>query len=318
MTSLFDGALNHLEPSSLTAFAGNDLIRDSEHRDEETVAAALKTEGAHIFAFCEGNLILKHDGQIVDPLFSRYELVDLLPDWDETVLLGHRRNGEPRLAVPVKVPEESLATHFKVVDGRTLYRDELMDEALLGEFAQAASLIRWNRDNRFCGRCGGAMELRIGGYKRACVSCDHMIFPRTDPVVIMLVIDEERDLCLLGRGPHFAPGMYSCLAGFLEPGETMENAVRRETLEEAGIKVGRVRYHASQPWPMPHSLMIGCYGQALNAEIHRDEKELEDCRWFTREETLEMLEMPGTNGKASPPKGAIAHRLMRDWVERKL
>jgi NAD+ diphosphatase len=159
------------------------------------------------------------------------------------------------------------------------------------------------------------MEQKIGGYKRVCTACEHMIFPRTDPVVIMLTIDEKRDLCLLGRGPHFAPGMYSCLAGFVEPGETIENAVRRETLEESGIRTGRIRYHASQPWPMPHTLMIGCYAEAKSRDITRDEQELEDCRWFTREETIEMLERPGTTGKAPPPKGAIAHRLMRDWVE---
>jgi NAD+ diphosphatase len=109
--------------------------------------------------------------------------------------------------------------------------------------------------------------------------------------------------------------MYSCLAGFVEPGETIENAVRRETLEESGIRTGRIRYHASQPWPMPHTLMIGCYAEARSTSIKRDEQELEDCRWFSREETITMLQRPGTNGQAPPPKGAIAHRLMRDWVE---
>jgi NAD+ diphosphatase len=131
----------------------------------------------------------------------------------------------------------------------------------------------------------------------------------------MLTVDEQRGLCLLGRSHHFAPGMYSCLAGFVEPGETIENAVRRETHEESGISVGRVRYHASQPWPMPHSLMIGCYAEAKSSEIRIDDAELEDCRWFTPEETLAMLDRTDANGNTSPPKGAIAHRLMRDWVE---
>jgi NAD+ diphosphatase len=109
--------------------------------------------------------------------------------------------------------------------------------------------------------------------------------------------------------------MYSCLAGFVEPGETIENAVRRETLEESGIHTGRIRYHASQPWPMPHTLMLGCFAEAKSKDVKYDTQELEDCRWFTREETLEMLERPGVTGKAPPPKGAIAHRLMRDWIE---
>jgi NAD+ diphosphatase len=117
--------------------------------------------------------------------------------------------------------------------------------------------------------------------------------------------------------------MYSCLAGFLEPRETIEPTVRRETLEESGIKVGRVRYHASQPWPMPHSLMIGCYAEAISFDIRRDETELEDCRWFTRDETAEMIERSATSGAAAgtttpPPKGAIAHRLMRDWLDWKI
>jgi NAD+ diphosphatase len=131
----------------------------------------------------------------------------------------------------------------------------------------------------------------------------------------MMTIDIERDLCLLGRGAHFAPGMYSCLAGFVEPGETIEQAVRRETHEESGVEIGRVRYHASQPWPMPHTLMIGCYAEALSFDISRDEIELEDCRWFTRAEVATMLEAAAGEGFSAPPGGAIAHRLMRDWVE---
>ena len=313
--SLFDTDTPHPEASDLTAFARNDLARDSEHRDDDCVETALAVDGAHILAFSGSRLILKHEGHVLDPLFALYELNDLNPDLENAVLLGHRKTGEPRLAVSVGIAEEDLASHYKPTEGRSLFRDQLVDDALLGEYAQAASLLNWNRDNRFCGRCGGAMETKIGGYKRVCAGCGHMIFPRTDPVVIMLAIDLERDRCLLGRGPHFSPGMYSCLAGFVEPGETIENAVRRETLEESAIHVGRVRYHASQPWPMPHSLMIGCYGEAKSFDVKRDEAELEDCRWFSREETAEMLErMPGT-GDCAPPMGAIAHRLMRDWVE---
>ncbi len=259
--------------------------------------------------------MLKHDGQVLDPLFARYELKELDPDWDEAVLLGYRPNGEPRLAVPVRIAADDLASHYKPADMRSLWRELLLEGEILGEAAQGAALVRWNRDNRFCGRCGAKMESRIGGYKRVCTACEHTIFPRTDPVVIMLTIDEERDLCLLGRSHHFAPGMYSCLAGFVEPGETMENAVRRETLEESGIRLGRIRYHASQPWPMPHSLMIGCYGEAKSSEIHLDAAELDDCRWFSREETLAMLERTAASGNTTPPLGAIAHRLMRDWVD---
>ncbi|QCI96510.1 NAD(+) diphosphatase [Agrobacterium larrymoorei] len=313
--SIFETNSPHPEPSTLTAFAQNGLNRLAEKRDENCVVDALKVEGTHLLAFAGNKLVLKHDDQVLDPLFSAYELAELDPDFERAILLGHKENGEPRVAVPVGVAEDALASHYKPVDARSLYRDQLIGEELLGEVAQAVSLVNWNADNRFCGRCGGHMELRIGGYKRICASCGHTIFPRTDPVVIMLTIDLERELCLLGRGAHFAPGMYSCLAGFVEPGETIENAVRRETREESSIEIGRVRYHASQPWPMPHTLMIGCYSEALSFDITRDEAELEDCRWFTRDEVVEMLNASAANGKSPPPRGAIAHRLMRDWIE---
>ena len=313
--SLFTSDSPHQEPSSLTAFAENALDRDSEHRDETSVAKALSIDGAHLFAFAGDKLLLKHDGQILDPLFAKYELAGLDPDWDNAVLLGYRKSGEPRLAVPVGVSVEDLANQYKATDMRALWREHLFEGEILGEAAQAASLIRWNSDNLFCGRCGSPSESHIGGYKRICTVCQHMIFPRTDPVVIMLVVDEARGLCLLGRSHHFAPGMYSCLAGFVEPGETIENAVRRETLEESAIVTGRIRYHASQPWPMPHSLMIGCYAEAKSTDIRIDDAELEDCRWFTPEETLAMLDRTDASGNTSPPKGAIAHRLMRDWIE---
>ncbi|NHT74616.1 NAD(+) diphosphatase [Rhizobiaceae bacterium CRRU44] len=316
--AIFDLKGPHPEPSSLVAFAENHLVRDSEHRSDDCLEEALKTEGAHLFAFAEGKLVVKHDENVIDPLFAPYEIAALEPDLDAAILLGRLPSGEPRIAVPVNRTEATLEEPFKLADGRSLYRQAMLPDELLGQFAQAASLIAWNAANRFCGKCGSPMEAKGGGYRRVCTACGHLAFPRTDPVVIMLTIDVERDLCLLGRSPHFPEGMYSCLAGFLEPGETIENAVRRETLEESGIRTGRVRYHASQPWPMPHSLMIGCYAEAQSIDIRMDDLELEDCRWFTREETRAMLAR-NTGQDAShhsiPPKGAIAHQLMRDWLD---
>eukprot|EP00913_Durusdinium_trenchii_P027046 g25381.t1 len=280
----------HPEPSSLTAFAGNSLDRRAEYRAEDCVEKALAVEGMHILAFAGSRLILKHDGQILDPLFAAYELGELQPDFDNAVLLGYRQNGEPRVAVPVLVAPEELASHYKPTDARALYREALIDAELQGEVAQAVSLLAWNGANRFCGKCGAATEMKIGGYKRECTRCQHTQFPRTDPVVIMLTVDGNGDRCLLGRSHHFQEGMYSCLAGFVEPGETIENAVRRETLEESGVEVGRIRYHASQPWPMPHSLMIGCYAEAKSVEIVMDVQEMSDVRWFSREEVKAMLD----------------------------
>src|SRR5690554_6065497 len=124
----------------------------------------------------------------------------------------------------------------------------------------------------------------------------------------------RKDVCLLGRSPHFAPGMYSALAGFIEPGETIENAVRRETLEEAGIRLGRFAYHASQPWPFPHTLMIGCFGEALDDDIRFDGRELEDCRWFARDEVRAMIAGDHPAGLRLPPPAAIAFHLIEAWA----
>ncbi|THV24112.1 NAD(+) diphosphatase [Peteryoungia ipomoeae] len=313
--SIFFRRAPHLEPSELTAFSRNVLARDSEHRDETSLETALKVEGTHCLAFSGTQLVLKHDGSVLDPLFAPYELAELGADFDHAILLGHQANGEPRLAVPVSVAPDALAAEFKPADPRALFRDALVGEDVLGEVAQALSLLRWNADNKFCGRCGGVMEGRIGGYKRICCACGHEIFPRTDPVAIMLVVDEVRDLCLLGRSPRFPDGMYSSLAGFVEPGETIENAVRRETLEESGIAIGRVRYHASQPWPMPHQLMIGCYAEATSFDIEFDQTELADCRWFNRDEIGRMLTTGPVDGRTLPIEGTIARRLIEDWFD---
>lgn len=312
---IFDHNGPHGEASSRVAFAGNRLDRRSENRPDDSAEKALKADGAHAFAIGRGRAILKHDRQTLDPLYAPYELKALSPDFDNAVLLGYEKNGEPRLAVPVGIEPDHLPPLYKAVDFRSLYMQNLVPPACLGELAQAGSLVSWNLSTLYCGRCGEPTESRAGGYRRVCTGCGTDHFPRTDPVVIMLVIDEARDLCLLGRSPHFRSGMYSCLAGFLEPGETIEDAVRRETGEESGIRVGRVRYHASQPWPMPHTLMIGVFAEALSERISRDTSELEDCCWFTRAETAAMLDRAPGEHQASPPAGAIAHRLMRDWVE---
>jgi NAD+ diphosphatase len=189
----------------------------------------------------------------------------------------------------------------------------LIDEAAAGALAQGAALLAWHASHRFCSKCGHESEMRAGGYKRHCPNCGTEHFPRTDPVAIMLTATREK--CLLGRGRHFGPGMYSALAGFIEPGETIEAAVRRETLEEAGIRLGRVVYHASQPWRFPYSLMIGCFGEPLNEDIQADLNELEDCRWFFRDEVRSMLERTHKDNLVTPPKGAIAHHLIRAWVD---
>ena len=315
MTSMFFKAGPHEDPSALTAFAGCRIIRDSEHRDEETLEKAAAEPNARFFGFAGGKGIVKHERQVLDPYFARYELAEYSPDPESAILLGREPSGAPLISIKLGLDPEALPGHLKVLTTRAAYSESLLDRATLGAFALAVSLNAWTDNHAFCGRCGSPSKSAAGGFRRECTACGNMMFPRTDPVVIMLIVDEAGDRVLLGRSPHFPAGRYSCLAGFLEPGETIEDAVRRETQEESGIRVGAVRYHASQPWPMPHSLMLGCYGKAESFDILADDDELEDCRWFSRDELAAIVDGTHPDGINSPAEGAIAYRLVRDFLD---
>ena len=181
--------------------------------------------------------------------------------------------------------------------------------------ATARALMLWHRSHRFCARCGTESAVTMAGWQRDCASCGTSHFPRTDPVVIMLIT--HGNAVLMGRSPGWPAGMYSLLAGFVEPGETLEAAVRREVFEEAGVRVGAVGYLASQPWAFPASLMMGCRGEALGREIEIDPKEIEDAIWVSREEM--MAAFAGEHPVLKPArKGAIAHFLLRNWLADRL
>uniref|UniRef100_G3U0G0 NAD-capped RNA hydrolase NUDT12 n=1 Tax=Loxodonta africana TaxID=9785 RepID=G3U0G0_LOXAF len=198
-----------------------------------------------------------------------------------------------------------------------------LKEKEAGVVAQARSVLAWHSRYKFCPTCGSATRIEEGGYKRVCLKEDcpslhgvhNTSYPRVaDPVVIMQVIHPDGTKCLLGRQKRFPPDMFTCLAGFIEPGETIEDAVRREVEEESGVKVGHVQYVSCQPWPMPSSLMIGCLAVAVSTEIKVDKNEIEDARWFTREQVIDVL----TKGKQQaffvPPSRAIAHQLIKHWI----
>jgi len=177
-------------------------------------------------------------------------------------------------------------------------------------------VLDWHVRHRFCARCGTASRVAAAGWRRECPACAAVHFPRVDPVVIMIVIDPDGPRgprCLLGRQPQFAAGMYSALAGFLEPGEAVEDAVRREVLEEAGIQCGPVRYLASQPWPFPGSLMIGFHAIGIREEPRIDTHELEAAAWFTRKDIRAFPE----RGLSLPRPISIARRLIEDWLAEK-
>lgn len=190
----------------------------------------------------------------------------------------------------------------------------------LATYGGARSMVDWHARHRFCARCGKGTVLAKGGWQRNCTSdaCKAEHFPRVDPVTIMLV--EHADSILLGRQPRFPAGNYSALAGFVEPGETIEEAVAREVFEEAGVRVRDVAYVMCQPWPFPSSLMIGCHAYADDPAVTIDTTELEDARWFSREEVVDAVEAAkqGGKGKAfgAPPRFAVAHHLLNWWVKR--
>jgi len=257
---------------------------------------------------------LKTAGELYQPLFSLAEAREL-GSVREIVFLGLTETA-PRFGFGLDADAlERLKTRndLKVTDLRSIAVQGMVAPAHLPPLAEAKALLGWHARHRFCPNCGAATALSEGGWRRDCPSCRVQHFPRTDPVVIMLTIAGER--CVLGRSRRFAPTMWSCLAGFTEPGETIEEAVRREVAEEVGIACGRVRYFASQPWPFPSSIMIGCHAEALSDTIVMDREELEDARWFEREELALMLDRQHPQGLTTPPPVAIAHHIIRNYVE---
>jgi NAD+ diphosphatase len=189
----------------------------------------------------------------------------------------------------------------------------LLDAAEAPTFAAALSLANWHRRHGHCSVCGNAAETNRGGWSRKCPNCGAEHYPRVDPVVIMLAEHDGR--LLLGRQPHYPPGRYSALAGFVEPGESIEAAVAREIKEEAGIAVTDVRYLCSQPWPFPSSLMIGAHATALDDSLTIDTNELDDARWFTRHEVMAVLTGEASAPFLPPPPSAIARTLLEHWVD---
>jgi len=304
-----------LGPKPRLGYAASSIERAAERRADAAALAALEND-PHARAYVvAGELVaLKKATALADPLFTLAE-ARALGRTAEMVFLGLCEDA-PRFAVALEsAAAEVLKTRdeFVVTDLRSIAVRGLVEADHLPPLAEGKALLNWHARHRFCPNCGAATNLVEAGWRRDCPSCRAQHFPRTDPVVIMLAVGGER--CVLGRSYRFQPGMWSCLAGFVEPGEAIEDAVRRETREEAGIVCGRVSYFASQPWPFPTSLMIGCHAEALSREIVIDRAELDDARWFDREEVASMLLRRHPEGLTTPPTIAIAYHIIRAWVE---
>lgn len=236
------------------------------------------------------------------------------------VFLGINKRGKALFAADVS--ETKDAENHPALKGQGAFED-LRGLAMAGEItptelaimAQAKSMIDWHSRHGFCSVCGAKSEMAEAGYKRQCPSCKAEHFPRTDPVVIMLAVHGEK--CFLGRQKIWPKGMHSALAGFVEPGESIEEAVARELDEEAGLKVSSVSYHSTQPWPYPSSLMIGCHAVADSEAFEVDGIELSEGRWFTRDEAKAILDGQGDGTAWFPPPFAIAHQLIKAFAEGK-
>jgi NAD+ diphosphatase len=300
------------ETRRVTFAAGNGLLDRSAHlRDgSDTLLADGR---AALLPLWQEKVLIELSGEGPRLGWLRPEPDHLAAAADPPVFLG--LTGEaPRFAADLSaLDEEAAKARFgegaKFIDLRSIAGELDPDSATVA--ATAKGVLGWHRTHRFCSRCGVPSAIENGGWRRRCPSCGGLHFPRTDPVVIMLILHGED--VLLGRQSTFPPGIYSLLAGFMEPGETIEDAVRRETHEETSVRVGRVAYLGCQPWPFPSNLMLGCIGEAETTGITIDPAELEDAQWVSRAEMQEILD-GGHARIAAPRRDAIARAILTDWV----
>jgi NAD+ diphosphatase len=304
----------------VNAFAGAGLDRVSWRRGDDAWLTARRDDpAARALVTVRGELALDGEGQ---PLLVAPDAVAPL-EGTIAVLLGLRATATTAAPADADVAPPAPAD---ADSGAPLYAIEAVEApvgarlgglrdlvVLLGQregatIAYAAAMGNWHRRHRYCSNCGNATEVRQAGFQRFCPVCQAHHFPRTDPVVIMLVVDPAGDRVLLGRQASWPAGRYSCLAGFVEPGESLEEAVAREVAEESAVAVDEVVYRSSQPWPFPASLMLGFHCRYAGGEPRRQDEELQDLRWFTRADLADGTAL-------LPPPHAIARRLIDEWIE---
>ena len=233
------------------------------------------------------------------------------PTWPNPVLinLDEDQNAIFATQLPIEAENSIVSDDVKLIDLRSLAMQACLPDGQVGMLAHARSLLHWHEFHQFCANCGTKTINCDAGVRRHCPSCQREHFPRVDPVVIMLV--QHQGKLLMGRGSNFKEGSFSALAGFLEPGETIEDATRRETFEETGVKVGKVEYLMSQPWPFPSTLMIGVLAQATSSEINLDEDEVAEARWFDLAEIEQMAHNTHPQDLTLPPPMTIAYQMIK-------
>ena len=301
-------------PLGKPAFVTNVLDRAAHLRNSDEKLFALESNPAsRAYVVHRDSLVVKKEANGSRALLSIEEALKFGAN-PGTIFLGLREGAAVfGMGISAAAVEKLLVRDdVSVTELRGMAMQGVVPSDQLSAIAMAKSMVTWHQRHGYCANCGNRTAMKEGGWKRECPSCKAEHFPRTDPVVIMLVTSGEK--CLLGRQKQFLPGMYSCLAGFVEAAETIEDAVRREIFEESGIHCTDVSYYMTQPWPYPSSLMIGCTARALNEEIVVDRTELEDARWFNRDEARLMLTRNHPDGLAGPHPFAIAHHLVRRWV----
>jgi len=295
-------------------FSGNPLDRASNLRRndawlEEQVGAA----GSRFLPFWQLN-VLSREAEKPGLYWVDAGILAHLEDGAAPLLLG-LRDGAAHFAVDLSSMVDPVTTigieQASFNDARRLATNLPAGDA--GILAQARALIEWHRRNRFCGSCGSPTTASGGGSVRKCMSCAAEHFPGPHAVVIMVVWRGDR--CLLGRGRGWAAPRYSALAGFMDHGETIEEAVAREVSEEAGLEVDAVVYHSSQPWPFPMSIMIGCFAHVTGEALTVDPEELEEARWFSRDQIRQAFDSPDSVDFGVPGEIAIAHHLIKAWCE---
>ena len=310
-------------------FAVDWVDRAAYWREHPAEVARLRARADARALLIARDMPVLHNSERLDSLLPMSE-IEALGGAEVEALLGLAPSGAPIFAA--LLPDEAVEMRsdgsdgffdrrilvvpgrddLKLVDLRSIAVGGLLPPDQTAMLAAAKALMHWHARRRFCSNCGSPDDVAVAGWRRDCKVCGATHFPRTDPVVIMLAVHGEA--CLLGRQPRFPKGMYSALAGFVEPGETIEAAVRREIREEAAVTCRAVQYFASQPWPFPASLMIGCFAQAESRSVEVDRVELEDARWFSREETIALLERRHPDGLMAPTPMAIAHHLLKRWA----